>query len=287
MIISRKMSESLIGFWAVVFCLNMIVTINVSAAVAAGSDAGAKSGFVILRPETWIGQRFPLLEDIDIGKELASGKWTVVLYRDGTAASREFLPRYIKTAEDISSWRKDVRFAFIEMPPYRRWYVKSPLSSPVCVGGRLSNARRWFVNAPIRVEMDNGQVSSAYTEPAQNAFLPRSKRPLVKVSSFLVDLGGIPEDRTTEAKVSIKNSGKTPVFLRSRTTCSCTSSEPGTDLLFPGQSTELFIRFDARERTEKKEPFFRETAYLVSSTDKEKYLESIIVQGEIKKTEAK
>lgn len=73
--------------------------------------------FMVLRPETWIGRRFPLLSQIRINPqsaELTEGEWLVVLYRQNCSHCQEVIP---------GMWMRAIvqtglRVAFVELPPY-------------------------------------------------------------------------------------------------------------------------------------------------------------------------
>jgi len=63
-------------------------------------------------PRQWVGQRLPFLEEMDVGRELASGDWIVVFHRPGCA-------RCAKRLSDARAWpqRDGYRIALVELRP--------------------------------------------------------------------------------------------------------------------------------------------------------------------------
>lgn len=127
-----------------------------------GLDAAGKilngGEIVLLEPDRWIGRRFPLLDYIDIGDQLADKKWTVVLYHDGCPDCRESISRYRAAADDFREGRG--RLAFVEVPPYgpTPWANGSPAEY---VLGRLSDVEKWFVHTPLEIALSKGTVAYA------------------------------------------------------------------------------------------------------------------------------
>lgn len=110
--------------------------------------------YVILEPQLWVGNRLPLLSYIDIGDELAKGEWIVVFYRHDCHRCKAAMPRYRQDAEQMIKNRSQARFALVEMPPY------GDLGMPTepCSRGKLSDGKRWSLEAPVELQMKNGRV---------------------------------------------------------------------------------------------------------------------------------
>lgn len=109
---------------------------------------------ILLEPETWAGRRFPLLTHIDIGEQLANGKWLVMIYHHDCPRCREAIRRL-----QTRSNRRQEGVALIELPPYET----SPFTTLSVTGrrwrlGRLSGERQWFVETPVFIELENGWV---------------------------------------------------------------------------------------------------------------------------------
>jgi len=56
-------------------------TVSVPDYLAASGMSLGYGYFVLLEPETWKGQQLPILEHIDIGKQLSKGRWIVVMHQ--------------------------------------------------------------------------------------------------------------------------------------------------------------------------------------------------------------
>ena len=128
--------------------------------MADGTIVG-RGGVVVLEPETWVGKRFPLIEHIDIGGQLAYGDWLVVLYRHDCPGCQELLSGL---AKDAAAWDMDplgTRLALIELPPYGSSSVDPVLSGFTL--GRLAGPWKWAVATPTEITLTNGRVVNAST----------------------------------------------------------------------------------------------------------------------------
>jgi hypothetical protein len=99
-------------------------------------------------PEDWIGRCLPLLEHIDVAETLATGRWTIVFFREDCAICKKETTRYKEIASNPSARREWGRIALIELPPF-----SSSNGPPVADGcpyvvGRLEGARRWSISTP-------------------------------------------------------------------------------------------------------------------------------------------
>ena len=187
---------------AVAFCLLVAVPTTgrmigsrTSALNAEGVIVGS-GGLVILEPEKWIGRPLPIVLHIDIGSQLASGRWTIVLYHHDCPKCQEALPKYEQLASRHASKPDPVRIALVEVPPYGRMPGHEHGTTPTACG-RLSSKREWFVQAPVEITLEHGVVKTASTELPSLVFgdgglgeewhrskLPASTRVLVKSRSI-------------------------------------------------------------------------------------------------------
>lgn len=119
------------------------------------------SDVVVLEPAKWVGKRFPLLDFIDIGPELATGARDVILYRHDCAVCRDEIPTVIKNARA----NRGSRVALVEIPPFSNAGEELVLTSPSYASGRLAPARTWFVKTPLRVSLVDGFVVRTDTSP--------------------------------------------------------------------------------------------------------------------------
>ena len=128
------------------------------------SDAGDTT--VILKPETWVGKRFPLLSYIDIGDRLRDGKWLIVLYHYRCPDCLDALPKYERLASDLVTRKDGRRIALIEVPPYSD---ESSVALTKCALGKLHDSKEWFVRTPLEVEIDDGIVDRVGSSVSANS----------------------------------------------------------------------------------------------------------------------
>ncbi len=130
---------------------------NVST-VAENAKVPEDAALVVLEPETWIGQRLPLLESIDIGNQLAQGRWSVVLYHNECAKCRVLLHEVEDFARQHPEGLNGRQIAFIEVPDDGVHSQQLVSSSSPCVQGRLDDGREWFVTTPVELELEDATV---------------------------------------------------------------------------------------------------------------------------------
>ena len=116
---------------------------------------------VLIDPAPWTGKRFPLLRHIDVGNQLAKGRWTVILYDPNCAKCRRNLPQYQQWARDRAADPSAPRVALIEMPPYavRPEWRASP-DSPALLG-KLDESKDWVATTPLEISLADGVVQPA------------------------------------------------------------------------------------------------------------------------------
>lgn len=90
------------------------------ATLTASGELVGESPIVVLEPDKWFGKRPPLLDHIDVGRELAEGEWIVVLYRHDCPKCQELIPEYQRIARSSLRPPDSRRVALIQMPPYDR-----------------------------------------------------------------------------------------------------------------------------------------------------------------------
>lgn len=130
-----------------------------SARLSANGRFNVDAPAVVLEPQKWIGKPFPLSEDIDIGNQLATGRWTVVLYREDCLACQAAIDQYEALSEPSSGVLLNGSTAFVQVPPFSKHGSGiSKLRSAGYVSGRLSAQRRWFVTTPTKIELNEGIV---------------------------------------------------------------------------------------------------------------------------------
>ncbi len=118
--------------------------------VAAGSS-------IVIDPQGWMGQRFPLLPYINIGNRLDRGEWCVVLYRHDCPACHEQLPAFTEAFGRLGPRTRQL--ALVEVPTERP--PPQPPNLPALAetwSGRLRDGPRWLVQTPLFLRADDGIV---------------------------------------------------------------------------------------------------------------------------------
>ncbi len=138
---------SILLIWAVVggpvgfavACFHPTTLSNVGSLIGEGN-------LVVLEPEKWVGKRFPLLNYIDIGEQLAAGEWTVVFFRSGCPNCQAVLRAYKERATQTvlrreSHWSRFRPTAIPARPPTYSGQRSCPAASAARKNGSL---RRLF-----------------------------------------------------------------------------------------------------------------------------------------------
>jgi hypothetical protein len=102
--------------------------------------------YEVLEPETWIGKELPILEHIDIGGQLKTGNWLVVLYHHDCPSCAKVIPKIEKMANSLRSSDDFMHTALIEIPPYGHAQRGENTN---CTLGKLDNSKEWFVTTPV------------------------------------------------------------------------------------------------------------------------------------------
>jgi hypothetical protein len=147
--------------WSVVYAtMAMPATIVLLArqpAVLSDEDSLVDMGsIVILEPETWVGQPLPIVSEVDVGHELTTGEWLVVLYHHDCQKCQQATPLYRERAVQLAHAGDPRRIALIETPPHAAQFSK--LNTIPCLEGRLSDEREWFVQTPVEITLKEGKV---------------------------------------------------------------------------------------------------------------------------------
>lgn len=110
-------------------------------------------GLAVLRPGEWVGKCLPLLRNIDVGDELARGRWIVVLYHHDCPSCREAVPRYERLARNHATQPDTPRIALIEMPPYAPPGQAIAWPDSPCKLGRLDDSKGWLIRTPAEISL--------------------------------------------------------------------------------------------------------------------------------------
>lgn len=106
-----------------------------------------------------------------------------------------------------------------------------------------------FVAALVAIAGAPTSMAQAVTQPAAAAATSETGPRLV-LSSETVEFGEIDDSGPVSSTVTITNGGDETLEIGNITvTCGCTAGEVGSKTLKPGESTELTVNFDARNRS--------------------------------------
>jgi hypothetical protein len=114
------------------------------------SVSSVQRTLAMVDPAHWVGQRLPLLDEIDIGTELSSGAWIVILHRHGCAKCGDLL-----SDAELLTHQPGSRIALVELMPARTDIA------PSAKGMLLGHLRRddfIALPAPIVLQINDGRV---------------------------------------------------------------------------------------------------------------------------------
>jgi uncharacterized membrane protein YphA (DoxX/SURF4 family) len=109
-----------------------------------------RGSVVQLEPREWIGKEFPLRRYCDVGEELVTGHWLVLLSRTGCADCQEAKSCVLELGKT-----KNCRVAILKMNDDG---VGFGFNGSDFLSGSLSREITWFAETPIALELQNGIV---------------------------------------------------------------------------------------------------------------------------------
>jgi thiol-disulfide isomerase/thioredoxin len=126
----------------------------------------ASEKYEVLDVKKWANQDvWPLLEYIDIKDSLQTGEWIVLMYHYDCPDCRDAIPEYEKMHHNLKG--NNINLAFIEMPSVSGEEHLIEISGDV-IRGRLSDAKKWFVQTPVVAILHDGVVLQAWAGYAPN-----------------------------------------------------------------------------------------------------------------------
>ena len=141
--------------------VGLIILAITGGVLALNEPAKATTFYEVLEPETWVGKELPILDYIDIGKQLEKGNWLVLFYHHDCPDCITAIEKLNKTRYEIQDARYELNVALIEVPPYGEDQV---IAGSAYVHGRLANVKEWFVTTPAVVLLTDGQVKQSWQE---------------------------------------------------------------------------------------------------------------------------
>jgi hypothetical protein len=143
------------GFAAYLVVVILVLAITTSV-LALNKPATVTSSYEVLEPETWIGKRLPIVDYIDIGKQLEKGNWLVLFYHHDCPDCQKAIANLGWPGHQFGIEKTDLKVAIIEMPPYGGSIETS------CTYGRLLNVKEWFISTPAVVLMKNRKITQVW-----------------------------------------------------------------------------------------------------------------------------
>jgi hypothetical protein len=144
---------------ATVICLSSIILALSACVLAFNEPAKSTSEYEVLEPETWVGRKLPILENIDIGKQLNKGTWLVLFYHYDCPDCVIAIKEYQHYAADLAGNGDAFKIAFIEVPPYGP-SIKD--ENCCCTHGSLNSTKEWFIATPVVVLLTDGWVEEIW-----------------------------------------------------------------------------------------------------------------------------
>jgi len=127
--------------------------------LALNKPPATTTSYELLEPETWLGQKLPIIREISIGKKFLKGYWLVLLYHHDCPDCLRAIQHYEKTAPNTAKNANFLRVAFVEVPPYGPTGLGH---NSACLIGRLADSKQWFITTPAVILLKNGKVKSAW-----------------------------------------------------------------------------------------------------------------------------
>jgi hypothetical protein len=115
--------------------------------------------FAVLTPTEWVGGSFPLLDRIDIGRDLSRGDWIVLFYRNNCEDCAQLMDEYDRKGNEAFGVTNDFQLALVEVDESGsvgngkivtrngRWKL-----------GKLDHSKRWVIQTPAVVLLGDGKV---------------------------------------------------------------------------------------------------------------------------------
>jgi thiol-disulfide isomerase/thioredoxin len=135
-----------------------------SPALSLNESKNTTSQYEVLEPETWIGKELPILDHIDIGKQLKTGNWLIMLYHYDCPNCIATIPKIEQMAKELQGNEDVLKFALIEIPPYGFAGTSPVNSNIVCVTGKLNTSKEWFVTTPAIILVSKSNVTIVLSE---------------------------------------------------------------------------------------------------------------------------
>jgi hypothetical protein len=115
-----------------------------------------ESQAVILYPNEWLDKRFPLLEYVDVHKDIGKGKCVLIFYRTNCSKCAKHF-EHLSKQNDFQN-DSDVNIVCIEIDGLPQNELRSRFDNGKWYWGNLKSVKRWFVETPTILTVENGYV---------------------------------------------------------------------------------------------------------------------------------
>jgi uncharacterized membrane protein YphA (DoxX/SURF4 family) len=112
---------------------------------------------VILYPQDWIGKRLPLLDYIDSPKDISQGNWTLIFYGADCAKCEKHFDKLKKQNDFPNDSGNNI--VCIEIGGLPQNALRHRFDDGVWFWGNLKPVKRWFVDTPTLLTIENGYVN--------------------------------------------------------------------------------------------------------------------------------
>ncbi len=140
------------GFIFAAFCIVSIQSLRTTSF----NDLGlieTTNDFVILEPETWVGQQLPIIEYLKHVDKYALETCHLLFYYEDCPHCKQYIATCLETPETHP-------FVFVEVPPYK---APDQQNTDTVTWAKLDDRFKWFVEAPVELTIENGMVSQVRT----------------------------------------------------------------------------------------------------------------------------
>ena len=142
-----------IGGVGVFLTVSLITSTGV---LALNEPAKVTDTYEVLELQEWVGGEMPIMKHIDIKETLEKGEWFILFYHHDCHTCRDVIPKYLAMARELRGNPKNLRVAFVEIPPYGPLGIEDDFS-PVILG-KLADVKEWLLMTPAGVLLKSGKV---------------------------------------------------------------------------------------------------------------------------------
>jgi hypothetical protein len=134
--------------------------------------------YIDLRPDLWVGQRFPLLDYLDIDHDLKTGRWSIMFYYHRCGLCHQTIGELIADAPHCPDPSVVERIVLIEYPPYGPMPESEEMRRLFKVGRLRDDGPQWFMTIPTWVKLEDGIVTAvAVRQPMRLPTAPLPTEP--------------------------------------------------------------------------------------------------------------